>query len=261
MTALPLTSDALKGVKRSIQTLYPELKSAHLSEAMAAGLGFRTHAALLPRVDLRPSDDPDYGFFDEDEFGRRAFELSATSVDTDKISFAALKPFGAIVTHSPGAGRVDLTTSLRKKAWRNAMVAAINAGIDQRLFSIRPGDCRWNGWSSHRGNCRGTEYEFNLNGAPAVGWVDDAGFDELVVHVAIWPTAEGRRFISAGNAGLLAGEVFATGWLERRDGAWLQVGNDVGSGWTFSSRRTRLNSIANLAIRPHGYAADGSFKM
>jgi hypothetical protein len=172
-----------------------------------------------------------------------------------------MKPFGAIDTRSPGAGRIDLTTSLRKKAWRNAMVAAINAGIDQRLFSIRPGDCRWESWSSDRGICRGTEYEFTLDGAPAVGWVDDAGFDELAVHVAIWPTAEGRRFVSAGNAGLLAGEIFATGWLERRDGAWLQVGNDVGSGWTFSGRRARLKRMADLAIRPHGYAADGSFKI
>ena len=31
----------------------------------------------------------------------------------------------------------------RQKAWRNLMVCAINAAVEQRLFSLRPGDIRF----------------------------------------------------------------------------------------------------------------------
>lgn len=261
MTAIPLTSHALKGVKRTLVEVMPELGSAHLSEAIAAGLGYRTHAALLPQLDRRADSDPDYAYWCEEEFADRARALTGAPVDVTGVVFADFEPFGAINTYSAGADRVPLTNSLRKRAWRNAMVAAINAGIEQRLFSIRPGDCRWPGWSADRGLCKGTLFKFSIGGIPALGWVDDIGFDELSIHVALWPTVHGEEFVQAGNAGLHAGETFATGWLERRKGAWLQVGDGVGGGWTFSSRQQRLKTVAGLELRPHGYAAQGSFMM
>lgn len=261
MTAIPLTSAALKGVKREIQSQYPELKSAHLTEAIASSLGFRTHASLLPELDRRPADDPDYAYLDDETFLARATELSGANVSGFELAFADLESCGGINTFSNGAGRVDLTKSVRKRAWRNAMVSAINAGIDQRLFSIRPGDCRWEGWSEDRGITRGATFSFSVGDIPAIGYVSDAGFDELAIHVALWPTANGERLVAAYNAGLHAGEVFASGWLERRKGAWLQVGNDTGSGWTFSARRNRVQVVADIGVRPHGYAAAGSFMM
>lgn len=261
MTAIPLTSAALKGVKREIQRQYPELKSAHLTEAIASSLGFRTHAALLPRLDLRPADDPDYAYMDDETFLARAAELSGAAVSGFELAFADLENCGGINTFSNGAGRIDLTKSVRKRAWRNAMVSAINAGIDQRLFSIRPGDCRWDGWSEDRSITRGAAFPFSIGDIPALGYVSDAGFDELAIHVALWPTEDGKRLVAAYNAGFHAGDVFATGWLERRRGAWLQVGNDTGGGWTFSGRKNRVPVVADLQARPHGYAAAGSFMM
>lgn len=260
MTAIPLTSAALKSVKREIQNQYPDLKSAHLTEAIASSLGYRTHAALLPQLDRRPADDPDYAYLDDEAFLARAAELSGMTVDGFDVAFADLESCGGINTFSNGAGRIDLTKSTRKRAWRNAMVCAINAGIDQRLFSIRPGDCRWDGWSEDRNITEGATFSFSVGDFPALGYVSDAGFDELAIHVALWPTANGR-LVAAYNAGLHAGDVFASGWLERRKGAWLQVGNSAGRGWTFSARKNRLERVADLVVRQHGYAADGSFMM
>jgi hypothetical protein len=259
MTAIPLTTPALKGIKRELGRQYPEIKSAHLTEAIAQSLGYRTHAALLPDLDKRPENDPDYAYLDDEQFLRRARELSGGSVDGFDLAFADLESHGAINTFSVGATRVNLRSSLRKQAWRNAMVAGINAGIEQRLFTIRPGDNRWDGWVGEREKNRGATYSFEVDGIPGIGFVSDAGYDELAIHVALWPTAEGERFVEAGNGGLYAGELFASGWLERRKGAWLQVSNDVATGWSFRSRRDRLRTVAVMQVRPHGFAASGSF--
>jgi hypothetical protein len=259
MTAIPLTSHALKGIKRTIHEALPEIGSAHLSEAIAAGLGYRTHAALLIDVGTRSDDDPDYAYLDDEQLADRASALSGKTVDTWDIATLDFSVFGAINTRSSGAGRIDLHRSTRKRAWRNAMVAAINAGLEQRLFSIRPGDCRWPEWSADSSRRRGTEFTFSVGDIPAIGWVNDAGFNELAIHVALWPSSEGKRFVGAINGGFLAGEVFAMGWLEREEGAWLQVGNGAGASWTFRCRRERLAAVAALDVRPRGYAADGSF--
>lgn len=259
MTAIPLTSRALRGVKRTLGDVFPEIGSAHLSEAIAKGLGYQTHAALLPRLDRRTSDDPDYAYWSGQKFAERTYDLTESSIDLARLAGADFTQFGGINTVSPGAGRVNLYGSLRKRAWRNAMVAAINAGIEQRLFSIRPGDCRWPGWSADRNLCRGASFRFSLADAPAIGWVNDIGHDELSIHAALWPTERGKHAVQAFNAGLHAGELFAIGWLERQKGAWLQVSADVGRAWTFKARRTRLRTIAEVEIRPHGYAADGTF--
>ena len=44
---ISLTPSSLKVVKRALVSAFPAMKSSHISEALAAAVGCRTHAALL----------------------------------------------------------------------------------------------------------------------------------------------------------------------------------------------------------------------
>jgi len=66
---------------------------------------------------------------------------------------------------------------MRNKAWRNLMVAAINAGLQQRLFGLKPGE---NWWLT-----RVTPFRFEIEGCSGVAYVRDIGWDELNFHVAL----------------------------------------------------------------------------
>ena len=58
---------------------------------------------------------------------------------------------------------------------------------------------------------------------PAIACVGDAGYGEIVLHVAVNPKLNGQQWIRAGNPGFDAGTAFAVGWLERRKGKWLRT--------------------------------------
>ncbi len=110
--------------------------------------------------------------------------------------------------------------SLRKKAWRNMIVAGVNAGLEQKLFTLEAGGNLWpeyqpgDGKSDANAGSGAHYYSFDFpGGIPVQAYVKDAGFDELSIRVAFWPTGE---FMECPNAGFLAGEVYAVGWLERR---------------------------------------------
>ena len=141
------------------------------------------------------------------------------------------------------------------------LVAGINVAIDRRLFTIRPGDNRWPGHEPDRyGRHNPYLFEFEIEGIPAIASVNDAGYDELSIHVAFWPSPESKKWVGAAWAGFLAGDAYASGWLERRDGAWLQVSTQ-GLKDQFSCRRHRLVQVAQLEVEPKGYADRGSFKL
>ena len=90
------------------------------------------------------------------------------------------KPPQLISTMPDSAYDIEYT-SARKRAWRNLMVCAINAGLTQKLFSLRPGDNRF---ANEDGG--GQLFDFVLpNGLPARGWVGDAGFDGVVIRLAM----------------------------------------------------------------------------
>lgn len=140
--------------------------------------------------------------------------------------------------------------SLRRRAWRNMMVAAVNEGLRRKLFSLRPGDNWWPGHDDSTRSCRGEPYVYSITfpgGIEALACVSDAGFDELSIHVALWPT--GNEFVVCCNGGFNAGKAFANGWLERRDGMWLQ--NITDGLWC---RRHLLHHIADIDIAPEGYS-------
>jgi len=258
MTAIPLTEPSLLNAKRALRQCFVEEKSAHLTEALAAACGFASHAALLAAVRQMNADDPDYVLLRDDAFIRRMNELIEMPMEDDPGLFDRLSypsKDGVIETWSPNSEDGPYT-SLRDRAWRNMMVAAINTGIERRLFTIRAGDNRWPGSDTpNRGEIH--VFEFDIEGIPAIASVSDAGWDELAIHIALWPTPEGKRWVRTSNGGFLAGEAFAMGWMERKDGAWLQFNGKP----VFNCRKHRLRRVADVKVETNAYSDRGNFKM
>lgn len=266
MASVALAETSIRNVKRAVQRVLPSVKSAHLTEAVAAAAGFGSQAALLAAIRSSQHDGADFVLLHEDLFVERVVALagedvanSAAQVDFERLTYDDAN--GILKTRSSRYNKIKFD-SLRMTAWRNAMVSGINAGIALRLFSLRAGDNRWPGYSADPHAPReGFVYDFTVGTIPGFAYVGDAGFDELSIHVALWPTPDGRERVRAANAGLRAGELYASGWLERRDGAWLQVSDASGGGWSFSCRRARLSEVAGLAVKPRGYADRGTFTL
>ncbi len=264
MTSIALTNDGLRAIKRALVSRFPDDKSSHLSEALAAACGFRTHASLLAALGEGDPNDPDFVLLDDAAFNARRHELTGMAVsDQQRTIFDALPIVPGrelLKTTSSKFHQIDYSKSTRRRAWRNAMVAGINAGLSRRLFSLRPGDNRWPGAQRDpHAQQNAFVFRFEIEGIPAVTSLWDAGWDEISVHVALWPSEDGERWIDVTNAGFHAGDLFASGWLERRNGAWLQVASDSGKNWSFRCRKHRLNEAAALQIRPAGFADRGTF--
>lgn len=258
MTAIAFTEDGLLNAKRALNNMFPDEKSTHLTEALAAACGYKTHAALRAGLKQQNPSDPDFVLLDEGAFVRRLNELIEIPIEDDFGWFEELNypsRDGVIRTQSDRWDDAGYRSS-RARAWRNAMVAGINAGIGQRHFTIRAGDNRWPE-ASQAGRREAHIYRFEVDGIPAIASVRDAGFDELSIHVALWPTIDAERWVKAGFSGFLAGEVWASGWLERRDGAWLQFSKNP----EIRCRQRRLAQTADLEIRPRGFADRGNFKL
>ena len=138
---------------------------------------------------------------------------------------------------------------VRIQAWRNMMVAAVNAGLDQGIFGLAPDDNRWDGDNR--------TYRFSFVNAAAIANVRDAGFGELSIKVAVRPTDEAERWIQSTNAGLLAGDAFASGWFERTNGTWLQSSKNPCNAF----RREIMPVIATAILTPNGYKDEGRFML
>lgn len=260
---VPLTSSNVLHVKRALRAHLPDVRSSYLTEALAAAFGRRTHAALLADLSSPVKGETAFARLDGDAFAGRLAQLAGeASLPRSRAGlFHALTyPAGVEVvrTWSPDFNRVRYDTE-RQRAWRNVVVAAINAGIEQRLFSVRAGDNRWPGTegASHVKPAPAHHYAFQIQDIPAVAVVDERGFDELLIYVALWPTKHAVEWVDVDGSGFRAGEVHASGWLERRDAAYLQVPQ----GFQFHCRKARLSTVAALDIEPHCYADRGSFRM
>lgn len=75
MAALLLTLENVEFVKEHLRGALPAAKSAHLTEALAFGLGFRTHAALLAAIKAAPTARPLLGVIDDTRIATRLVEL------------------------------------------------------------------------------------------------------------------------------------------------------------------------------------------
>jgi hypothetical protein len=260
MTALVLTSDNHRTLKRALVRALPRCGSSHLSEALASALGFRSNAALLARMDQIAGDAfPEFALLDEDAFKKRLAELGhdvSQGVKPKIFSELDLSEDGSVLVNTePSSAAKIKYRATRHRAWRNIMVAAINAALEQKLLFLKPGDNRWPGAlkKDPHGRAQGHVFRFVFgNGIPAVGYVSDAGWDEVSIHAALWPTKEGERWVAASNAGFLAGDAFAAGWLERLKGAWLQSSNTL-----FNCRKARMATIAEASVSPHGFGDRG----
>jgi hypothetical protein len=86
------------------------------------------------------------------------------------------------------------------------------------VFGLQPGPVRSDAYG-------GPDFVFMIgNDIPAAATVHDAGFDELRICVALWPSPEWRMYIGCFEPDMArrAGQVVARSWLERRTVAFLQ---------------------------------------
>jgi hypothetical protein len=132
---------------------------------------------------------------------------------------------------------------LRKRVQRNILTVAVNTALTQRTIGPKDGENFWIGAP------KSVDHIFQFvfpGGIPAACYVHDLG-GELAFHVALWPHRDLSR-LACSNANQDAGEVFVTGWLERRLGPWLQ--DAYCNAWI---PKERLYQLAGLNIEPVGY--------
>ncbi len=245
MAAIALTQESVAGVKHALARRLPHVGSAHLSEALARALGHRTHAALLTTMESEHSDPP-IELLNEARLNNRLEELGY-QVERD-FGFEQLNNVRMIAT--AGWSRQYPKTmrykGMRAQAWRNLMVCAVNAGLEQKLFSLREDDNRW-----PDADDKGFVFDFMLpNGLPARGYVDSqVRGAELGVRAAVNPKGDLVRF---GGAGFNGGDAVAEGWVERRAGVWLQSSTTL-----FKCRRDLVRELAALQVEPKGYGDRG----
>jgi hypothetical protein len=67
------------------------------------------------------------------------------------------------------SGERPRLNSERARAWRNTMVAAINAGLEQKLFRLQEDDDR-------KSDDPGLVFEFSIVGIPGLGYVHAIGW-------------------------------------------------------------------------------------
>ena len=134
---------ALRNLKHSAQHRVSGVPSAHLSEALASALGFKTHAALRAALDGRVTVEVHKP--NNARMVRRLQELgyNATAdlrlVPEFEHSYSPFRNFP-----------LKKKRGVRWMGWRNLVVAAINAGLEQRLFGLEPSDNWWPGGDPHR---------------------------------------------------------------------------------------------------------------
>lgn len=222
--------------------------SAHMSEAVAAALGFKTYAAFRAKLGNEPTvevDKPDNG-----SLVQRLRQLGYGNVPDDLRLLPELNksysPF-RIYDLKPHRGE-------RWKAWRNLMVAGINAGLEQRHFGLSAGQDWWPGADPKGNQSASFAYSFVFdNDLPAKASVDAISGDELTIHVVLQPRRE--TVDPACSYGFRDGVAIAHCWLERRIGAWIHDGE----GQPFACKRAMQSRIAAAAVVPRGYSDFGAF--
>lgn len=146
---------------------------------------------------------------------------------------------------------------MREKAWRNLMVAAINAGLEQRLFGLAPGENFWPDAAPEGHDRRGHNFRFDFpDGTPCMASVLGIGFDELRFDVLYRLTPDAGEWIGVIGAGFRGGDAVAGGWLERRDGQWLQRS---GGRVSLKCRAGLASIIAGASVEPRDFRDRGRF--
>jgi len=254
MASIPLSKSALASLKKFLRSDYPDISSSHLTEAIAAALGRKSHAALLADLAIQ-SDTDDFELLDDERFDKRLQQFGyPRDVEFSFELFVQSVP-DLVSTIPPSAFDIEYRSE-REIAWRNLLVCAINAGIQQKLFTLRADNYNWSPQVANASRGRdGRVFYFALpSGHQAMGYVGDAGFGELSIHAAVNPK---EQWVKSSNAGFSAGDAFATSWLEREKGAWLQSSSIS----RFHCRKSLLQTLANIDVRPCGFGDRGRVMM
>lgn len=244
-----ISEAALRSFKATDALQIYGISSSHFSEAFAASIGFRTHAALRSALSgqvtlevAKPSNAL---------LVKRLQELGHDTLPDDLQLVPELQHSYYPFRSTPLKAR----KSERWKAWSNLVVSAVNAGLDQGVFGLRPGE-NWkpvektDGLRPDRAIYR-FEVVPGLAAVAAVGWQDHGVISVDVLLNPRKPTSHPMNFSS-----LRDGDAFAYCWVERKLGAWIQEGGD-----SFPCKRTTRGLLAGLDIEPKGYAAVGSFML
>jgi len=90
MTAIALAEPSLAALKKTLRKDLPDIRSSHLTEAMAAALDFRTHASLIATLPGQASD-PSILLLDNERFEARLGEFGY-QLASDEFRFEWLDP-------------------------------------------------------------------------------------------------------------------------------------------------------------------------
>lgn len=239
---------AVRNLKQLAERRVSGVRSAHMSEVVAAALGFRTHAALRAALDGRTTAEackPSNA-----RAIQRLRQLGYNAPDDLHLLPELDRSYSPFKTYPLRKRR-----GVRWDAWRNLMVAAINAGLEQRLFGLSPTENRWlEGTADSYERSRHTYHFLFDSELPAIASVHVIRGDALSIVVILNPKKVDIQ--PEWYHGLSEGDSVAHGWLERRLGAWIQDGGE-----SFRCKRAVQARVASVAIKPHGYADQGSFIM
>lgn len=242
-----ISESVLRTYKQNASRRVGGVSSAHLTEAIAASLGFRSHAALRAKLDGHPTIEvpkPSNKLFNSRlrDFGYSVPDDLRLVPELDR----SYTPFRNYPLHR--------RRGLRWIAWRNLVVAAVNAGLEQRLFGLSPQEDWWPGAELTGNASRSHIYRFVFDGLPAIASVEASRGSELLINVVLNPRDAGVE--PDGCQGLADGAAVGLCWLERKLGAWIQDGGE-----DFSCKRSVLSRVAGVVVEPNGYSDQGSFIM
>ncbi len=127
------------------------------------------------------------------------------------------------------------------------MVSVINAALERNLVSLE--------YNQDDVQSARVDFDFTLpNGMQCRGCLNEARHGEVSFAVCVNLKAGEKP---AMDSSLKSCDATASGWLERKDGQWLQC-EHRGYGH-FSCRRTLLMQLAELEVEPIGYSDRGRF--
>jgi hypothetical protein len=128
--------------------------------------------------------------------------------------------------------------STRAKAKQNLLVATANVAIERHLITLQCEPV-----------VKGT-FDFMIGPYPVIGYVSDAGYDEVTLKAIVCPTELGRKhptiFLCHRDPRFC--EASACGYLERRDGKYLQIGAR-----TYQGSKEVTRALAELPVVPLGF--------
>ncbi|MBK7617589.1 MAG: hypothetical protein IPJ08_25130 [Burkholderiales bacterium] len=193
---------------------FDEVKSSHISEALAAAMGFRTNAALKASL-VGPEQDRPFALLHPERFLSRLVDFGYPLNPNDpEFDFELRYEKAGVVSTIPTSGYDIEYKSARSKAWRNLMVFTVNEALARKLLTLRLMT------TASRPATAAALFDFSLpNGLPCVGTVR-CRLWRVNVHAAVNPTGPLVRTI---NAEFSAGDAVARGWLERERGVWRKA--------------------------------------